>query len=232
MKNEILDLKKQIVAKHDEFRRAESDRDHAQQVAASGAGDTSVIAALQRKRSEMLGKAYLAGESADTSKIDSEIERLEAALREARKITEGAAAAVELLQDKANGLLQEEGALRQQQAALGRDLIQKRFDETKVRYVAKVYEVIDALKALHALERGLEYFRAPQATPQLMLTNRLLGALRDRGLVLPPGIEEARFANYPNDLHIPYCLDAERGHEFAADEVEALSQELRSYGFE
>ncbi|KVO72427.1 hypothetical protein WJ79_19410 [Burkholderia ubonensis] len=232
MKSQILSLKKAIEAKHDEFLQAQSDRDRAQQVAEAGSGDTGAIAALQRKRSEMLGKAYLAGETADTEQIDREIETLEAQLREARKTAEGAAAAVGLLQDKANSLLQEESVLRQRQAALARDLIQKRFDETKVRYVTKVYEVIDALKALHALERGLEYFRGPQPKPPLVLTNHLLLALRERGLVLPPGVEEARFANYPNDLHIPYCLDAERAHEFASGEIEELSKELRSYGFE
>ncbi|KVT77669.1 hypothetical protein WK58_10280 [Burkholderia ubonensis] len=232
MKSQILSLKKAIEAKHDEFLQAQSDRDRAQQVAEAGSGDTGAIAALQRKRSEMLGKAYLAGETADTEQIDREIETLEAQLREARKTAEGAAAAVGLLQDKANSLLQEESVLRQRQAALARDLIQKRFDETKAHYVAKVYEVIDALKALHALERGLEYFRGPQPKPPLVLTNHLLIALRERGLALPPGVEEARFANYPNDLHIPYCLDAERAHEFASGEIEELSKELRSYGFE
>lgn len=179
----------------------------------------------------MLGKAYLAGETADTGQIDREIEKLEAQLREARKTAEGAAAAVEILQDKAAGLLQEESVLRQRQAALARGLIQKRFDETKASYVRKAYELLDTLKALHALERGLTYFNAPQ-TPPLVLTNQLLIGLRDRGLVLPPGVEKVRFANYPNDLHIPYCLDAERAHEFASAEVEALSKELREYGFE
>ncbi|WP_322065875.1 hypothetical protein [Burkholderia ubonensis] len=232
MKSQIFSLRKAIEAKHDEFLQAQGDRDRAQQVADSGAGDTGAIAALQRKRSEMLGKAYLAGETADTEQIDREIEKLEAALREARRIAEGAAAAVALLQDKANSLLQEESVLRQRQAALARALFQERFDEAKKHYVAKVYEVIDALKALHALERGLEYFRGPQAKQPLVLTNQLLVALRDRGLVLPPGVEEARFANYPNDLHIPYCLDAERAREFASGEIEALSKELREYGFE
>ncbi|CAM8845095.1 hypothetical protein NCW_00206 [Burkholderia pseudomallei] len=232
MKNQILDLKQAIDAKHDEFLQVQSDRERAQQVAESGVGDTGAIAALQRQRAESLGRAYLAGETADTEQIDREIEQLEAQLREARKTAEGAAAAVALLQDKANSLLEEEGALRRQQAALARELFQERFDETKERYVAKVYEVIDALKALHALERGLEYFRGPQPKPPLVLTNQLLIGLRDRGLVLPPGFEEARFANYPNDLHIPYCLDAERAHEFASAEVEALSKELREYGFE
>ncbi|WP_053292754.1 hypothetical protein [Burkholderia pseudomallei] len=232
MEREILKLKRAIDAKHDEFLQVQGDRERAQQVAEAGGGDTSVIAALQRKRAEALGRGYLAGESVDTEEIDREIEKLEAQLREARKIAEGAAAAVGLLQDKANGLLREEGVLRQRQAALARDLIQARYDETKVRYVTKVYEVIDALKALHALERGLEYFRGPQPKPPLVLTNHLLLALRERGLVLPPGVEEARFANYPNDLHIPYCLDAERAHEFASGEIKELSKELRSYGFE
>ncbi|MBY4695474.1 hypothetical protein K6W21_15460 [Burkholderia latens] len=231
MEREILKLKESIDSKHDEFLQVQSDRERAQQVAEAGGGDTGAIAELQRQRAEMLGKAYLAGGTADTRQIDREIEKLEAQLREARKTAEGAAAAVGLLQDKADGLLQEESVLRQRHAALARGLIQKRFDETKARYVAKVYEVIDALKALHALERGLTYFNAPQ-TPPLTLTNQLLVGLRDRGLVLPPGVEKARFPNYPNDLHIPYCLDAERVHEFAAAEVEALSQELREYGFE
>ncbi|RQQ05433.1 hypothetical protein DF118_32355 [Burkholderia stagnalis] len=231
MKSQILSLKKAIDAKHDEFLQAQSDRDRAQQVADTSAGDTGAIAALQRQRSEMLGNAYLAGEMADTEQIDREIEKLEAALREARKTQEGAAAAVGILQDKANSLLHEESVLRQRQAALARDLIQKRFDEAKAHYVTKVYEVIDALKALHALERGLTYFNAPQSPP-LVLTNQLLSGLRDRGLVLPPGVEKARFADYPNDLHIPYCLDVEHGQEFAAAEVDALSKELREYGFE
>ncbi|VWD26209.1 hypothetical protein [Burkholderia contaminans] len=231
MEREILKLKRAIEAKHDEFLQALRDRDRAQQVADSGAGDTGAIAALQRQRSEMLGKAYLAGETADTGQIDREIEKLEAALREARKTQEGAAAAAALLEAKATTLLQEEGALRQQQAALARDWFQERFDEAKANYIAKVFEVIDALKAFHALERGLAYFNAPQLPP-LVLTNQLLTALRSHGLVLPPGVEKARFADFPNDLHVPYCLDAERGHEFAADEVKALSQELRSYGFE
>ncbi|WP_322063870.1 hypothetical protein [Burkholderia cenocepacia] len=229
--NEILRLKKAIDAKHDEFLQALRDRDRAQQVADSGAGDTGAIAALQRQRSEMLGKAYLAGETADTGQIDREIERLEAALREARKTQEGAAAAAALLEAKATTLLQEEGALRQQQAALARDWFQERFDEAKKRYVEKVYEVIRALETFHALERSLTYFNGSQVPP-LTLTNQLLIGLRDRGLVLPPGVEKVRFVNYPNDLHVPYCLDAERAHEFAAAEVEALSQELRSYGFE
>ncbi|OMR00737.1 hypothetical protein [Burkholderia pseudomallei] len=232
MEREILKLKESIDSKHDEFLQVQSDRERAQQVAEAGGGDTGAIAELQRQRAEMLGKAYLVGGTADTRQIDREIEKLEAQLREARKTAEGAAAAVGLLQDKADGLLQEESVLRQRHAALARGLIQKRFDETKARYVAKVYEVIDALKALHALERGLEYFRGPQATPPLMLTNQLLNALRGHGLVLPPGVEKARFPNYPNDLHVPYCLDAERTHEFAAAEVEALSKELRGYGFE
>ncbi|KWD88457.1 hypothetical protein [Burkholderia ubonensis] len=232
MKSQILSLKKAIEAKRDEFRQVQSEQKRARQIAEAGAGDTGAIAELQRKRSEMLGKAYLAGESADTEEIDREIEKLEGALREARKTAEGAAAAVAILEEKAAGLLQEESVLRQRQAALARDLFQERFDEAKAHYVAKVYEVIDALKALHALERGLEYFRGPQPKPPLVLTNHLLLALRERGLVLPPGVEEARFANYPNDLHIPYCLDAERAHEFASGEIEALSKELRSYGFE
>ncbi|AIV63042.1 hypothetical protein [Burkholderia pseudomallei] len=231
MEREILKLKKEIDAKHDEFLQVQSDRERAQQVAEAGGGDTGAIAELQRQRAEMLGKAYLAGETADTGQIDREIEKLEAQLREARKTAEGAAAAVEILQDKAAGLLQEESVLRQRQAALARGLIQKRFDETKASYVRKAYELLDTLKALHALERGLTYFNAPQ-TPPLVLTNQLLIGLRDRGLVLPPGVEKVRFANYPNDLHIPYCLDAERAHEFASAEVEALSKELREYGFE
>jgi hypothetical protein len=231
MKSQILSLAKAIEAKHDEFLQAQSDRERAQQVAEAGGGDTGAVAELQRQRAEMLGRAYLAGETADTEQIDREIEKLEVQLREARKTAEGAAAAAGLLQDKANSLLQEESVLRHRHAALARDLIQKRFDETKARYVAKVYEVIDALKALHALERGLTYFNGPQVPP-LTLTNQLLTGLRDRGLVLPPGVEKVRFPNYPSDLHIPYCLDAERAHEFASAEVEALSQELRSYGFE
>lgn len=231
MKSQILSLKKAIEAKHDEFLQAQSDRERAQQVAEAGGGDTGAVAELQRQRSEMLGRAYLAGETADTEQIDREIEKLEAQLREARKTAEGAGAAAGLLQDKANSLLQEESVLRQRQAALARDLFQKRFDETKARYAAKVYEVLDALKALHALERALTYFNGPQVPP-LTLTNQLLVGLRDRGLVLPPGVEKVRFVNYPNDLHIPYCLDAERVHEFASAEVEALSKELREYGFE
>ncbi|KVD37866.1 hypothetical protein [Burkholderia ubonensis] len=232
MKSQILSLKAAIEAKHDEFLQVQNDRDRAQQVAESGAGDTGAVAALQRQRAEMLGKAYLAGETADTEQIDREIETLEAQLREARKTAEGAAAAVGLLQDKANSLLQEESVLRQRQAALARDLIQKRFDETKARYVTKVYEVIDALKALHALERGLEYFRGPQSKPPLVLTNHLLIALRSHGLALPPGVEKARFADFPDEVHVPYALDAERAHEFASGEIEELSKELRSYGFE
>ncbi|MFG6953386.1 hypothetical protein ACGYT6_01945, partial [Burkholderia pseudomallei] len=178
MKSQILSLKKAIDAKHEEFLQVQSDRDRAQQVADSGAGDTGAVAALQRQRAEMLGRGYIAGETADTSQIDREIEKLEAQLREARKTAEGAAAAVGLLQDKANSLLQEENVLRQRQTALARDLIQKRFDEAKAHYVAKVYEVIDALKALHALERGLEYFRGPnEPKPPLKLTEQLLIAL-------------------------------------------------------
>ncbi|OAB11755.1 hypothetical protein AQ853_29535 [Burkholderia pseudomallei] len=232
MKSQILSLKKAIEAKHDEFLQAQSDRDRAQQVAEAGAGDTGAIAELQRQRSEMLGKAYLAGETADTEQIDREIETLEAQLREARKTAEGAAAAAGILQDKANSLLQEESVLRQRQAALARDLFQERFDEAKAHYVAKVYEVIDALKALHALERGLEYFRGPQPKPPLVLTNQLLIGLRRHGLVLPPGVEKARFADFPDDIHIPYCLDEERARQFASDEIAALSKELREYGFE
>ncbi|WP_050865536.1 hypothetical protein, partial [Burkholderia pseudomallei] len=193
MKSQILSLKKAIDAKHEEFLQVQSDRDRAQQVADSGAGDTGAVAALQRQRAEKLGRGYIAGETADTSQIDREIEKLEAQLREARKTAEGAAAAVGLLQDKANSLLQEENVLRQRQTALARDLIQKRFDEAKAHYVAKVYEVIDALKALHALERGLEYFRGPnEPKPPLKLTEQLLIALRARGLCLPPGIEPNR----------------------------------------
>ncbi|MBF3666427.1 OmpH family outer membrane protein [Burkholderia pseudomallei] len=233
MEREILKLKKSINAKHDEFLQALRDRDRAQQVADSGAGDTGAAAALQRQRAEMLGRAYLTHKTADTGQIDREIEKLEAQLREARKTAEGAAAAVEILQDKANSLLQEEGALRQQQAALARDLIQKRFDETKASYVAKVYEVIDALKALYALERGLEYFRGPnEPKPPLKLTEQLLIGLRARGLCLPPGIEPNRYPDTAWDVHFPYATDRDHHGEFAEKEIEALSQELRGYGFE
>ncbi|CAJ3179133.1 Uncharacterised protein [Burkholderia pseudomallei] len=234
MEREILELKKLINAKHDEFLQVQSDRERAQQVAEAGGGDTGAIAELQRQRAEMLGKMYLlAGETADTGQIDREIEKLEAQLREARKTAESAAAAVEILQDKANSLLQEEGALRQQQAALARDLIQKRFDETKASYVAKVYEVIDALKALYALERGLEYFRGPnEPKPPLKLTEQLLIGLRARGLCLPPGIEPNRYPDTAWDVHFPYATDRDHHGEFAEKEIEALSQELRGYGFE
>ena len=232
MEREILKLKRAIDAKHDEFLQVQGDRERAQQAAEAGGGDTGAVAELQRQRAEMLGKAYLAGETADTEQIDRKIERLEAQLREARKTAEGAAAAVGLLQNKADALLGEEGALRRKQAELTRDLLQRRFDEAKKRYVEAIYEVLNALQLLHALERGLEYFRGPHAKPHVMLTDQLIVALRERGLVLPPGIEPARFHLYQDDPHTPHILDAERRHEFAADEVKALSQELRSYGFE
>lgn len=233
MEREILKLKRSINAKHDEFLQALRDRDRAQQVADSGAGDTGAAAALQRQRAEMLGKAYLAGETADTEQIDREIEKLEAALREARKTQEGAAAAAALLEAKATTLLHEEGALRQQQAALARDLIQTRYDETKARYVEKVYGLISELQKLYALERGLEYFRGPnEPKPPLKLTEQLLIALRARGLCLPPGIDPNRYPDTTWDVHLPYVLDHDHHGEFAENEVEALSQELRGYGFE
>jgi hypothetical protein len=232
MKNEILRLKKAIDAKHDQFLQAQGDRERAQQVVESGAGDTGAISELQRLRSEMLGQAYLAGNAADTEQVDREIEKFEAQLREARKTAEGAAAAVTLLEDKATALLQEESALRQRQAALARDLLQERFDEAKKCYIKKVYEVIDALKTFHAIELGLEYFRGNQPKPPFALTTQLLNALRSQGLVLPPGVEKIRFPLYPDDAHMPYVLDLEHAHEFASDEINALSKELREYGFE
>ncbi|AUL55822.1 hypothetical protein [Burkholderia pseudomallei] len=233
MEREILKLKKSINAKHDEFLQVQSDRERAQQVAEAGGGDTGAIAELQRQRAEMLGKAYLAGETADTEQIDREIEKLEAQLREARKTAEGAAAAVELLQDKANGLLREESVLRQRQAALARDLMQTRYDETKARYVEKVYELISELQKLYALERGLEYFRGPnEPKPPLKLTEQLLIGLRARGLCLPPGIEPIRYPDTAWDVHCPYVIDHDHHGEFAEKEIEALSQELRGYGFE
>ncbi|VCT41741.1 Uncharacterised protein [Burkholderia pseudomallei] len=233
MEREILKLKRAIDAKHDEFLQVQGDRERAQQVAEAGGGDAGAVAELQRQRAEMLGKAYLAGETADTEQIDREIERLEAQLREARRTAEGAAAAVGLLQDKANSLLQEESVLRQQQAALARDLIQKRYDETKARYVEKVYGLISELQTLYALERGLEYFRGSnEPKPPLKLTEQLLIALRARGLCLPPGIEQNRYPDTAWDVHLPYVLDHDHHGEFAAKEIEALSQELRGYGFE
>ncbi|WP_321822113.1 MULTISPECIES: hypothetical protein [unclassified Burkholderia] len=233
MKREILKFKKAIDAKRAEFDAVRSEQERARQTAESAVEDTGAIAELQRKRSEVLGKAYLAGETADTEQIDREIEKLEAQLREARKTAEGAAAAVGLLQDKANGLLREESVLRQRQAALARDLIQKRYDETKVRYVEKVYGLISELQTLYALERGLEYFRGPnEPKPPLKLTEQLLIALRARGLCLPPGIEPNRYPDTAWDVHLPYVLDHDHHGEFAEKEVEALSQELRGYGFE
>ncbi|CFK44684.1 Uncharacterised protein [Burkholderia pseudomallei] len=233
MEREILKLKKSINAKHDEFLQVQSDRERAQQVAEAGGGDTGAIAELQRQRAEMLGKAYLAGETADTEQIDREIEKLETQLREARKTAEGAAAAVELLQDKANGLLREESVLRQRQAALARDLMQTRYDETKARYVEKVYGLISELQKLYALERGLEYFRGPnEPKPPLKLTEQLLIGLRARGLCLPPGIEPIRYPDTAWDVHCPYVIDHDHHGEFAEKEIEALSQELRGYGFE
>ncbi|OMW13627.1 hypothetical protein AQ962_03670 [Burkholderia pseudomallei] len=233
MEREILKLKRVIDAKHDEFLQVQSDRNRAQQVADAGAGDTGAIAALQRKRAEALGRAYLSGESADTAEVDREIEKLETTLREARKTAEGAAAAVALLQDKANSLLEEEGALRRQQTALARELFQERFDEAKNRYVEKVYEVIDALKALQAIERGLEYFRSQnEPKPTLVLTEQLLIALRSRGLYLPPAIEKIRYPDLAWDVHLPYVLDADHHGEFGVKEIDEINRELQEYGFQ
>ncbi|RQS74641.1 hypothetical protein [Burkholderia sp. Bp8977] len=233
MKREILKFKKAIDAKRAEFDAVRSEQERARQTAESAVEDTGAIAELQRKRSEVLGKAYLAGETADTEQIDHEIERIEAGLREARKTAEGAAAAVALLEDKATNLLQEEGVLRRRQAALIRDLFKERFDETKKRYVEKVYEVIDALKALQALERGLEYLRGPnESKPTLVLTEQLLIALRARGLYLPPDIEQVRFPDLAWDVHLPYVLDNDHHGEFGVKEIDEINRELQEYGFQ
>lgn len=233
MKREILKLKKLIDAKRAEFGAVRREQNRAQHTVKSAVDDTGAIAELQRKRSEVLGKAYLAGETADTDQIDREIERIEAGLREARKTAEGAAAAVALLEDKATNLLEEEGVLRQRQAALIRDLFKERFDEAKNRYVEKVYEVIDALKALQAIERGLEYFRSPiEPKPTLVLTEQLLIALRSRGLYLPPAIEKIRYPDLAWDVHLPYVLDADHHGEFGVKEIDEINRELQEYGFQ
>lgn len=233
MKREILKLKKLIDAKRAEFDAVRREQNRAQHTAKSAVDDTGAIAELQRKRSEVLGKAYLAGETADTDQIDREIERIEAGLREARKTAEGAAAAVALLDDKATNLLEEEGVLRQRQAALIRDLFKERFDEAKNRYVEKVYEVIDALKALQAIERGLEYFRGQnEPKPTLVLTEQLLIALRSRGLYLPPAIEKIRYPDLAWDVHLPYVLDADHHGEFGVKEIDEINRELQEYGFQ
>lgn len=233
MKREILKFKKAIDAKRAEFDAVQIEQNRAQHTAKSAVDDTGAIAELQRKRSEVLGKAYLAGETADTDQIDREIERIEAGLREARKTAEGAAAAVALLADKATNLLEEEGVLRQRQAALIRDLFKERFDEAKNRYVEKVYEVIDALKALQAIERGLEYFRSPnEPKPTLVLTEQLLIALRSRGLYLPPAIEKIRYPDLAWDVHLPYVLDADHHGEFGVKEIDEINRELREYGLQ
>jgi hypothetical protein len=229
----IKQLSQAIEEKHVQIARVEEDLARAVSVAELSSAGEYELGELQRRRTEILGAAFIAKVDPDTSQVDREIEVREETIRASRQHAEAATAAQGALQAQLSTLREDAGALDQQRRLLMLAELQEGYKAGQKRYVDVVDTLGQVLRSMAALERGIAYLES--GDPKNAATSptaKVYGALQSRGLAVPPGYADPKYPHLtlPGDVVPPNWLDMPFD-KFGSEETEKLSKDLAELGF-
>lgn len=229
----IKQLSQAIDEKHVQITRVEEDLARALSVADMSTAGQYELGELQRRRSEILGEAFIAKVDPDTSQVDREIEVREETIRASRQHAEAAKAAQGTLQAQLTTLHEEEGALVEQRRQMMLAELRTGYEAGQKRYVEIVDTLGEVLRTMTALERAIAYMESGNpANAATSPTAKVFGALQSRGLAVPPGYAQPKYPHLqlPDDVVPPNWLDTPFD-KFGIEETRKLSQDLQELGF-